>query len=301
MQNRPYAGLIAKAALLYFTLSGVCQNVRAQSDIHFRVVHNSLIIVSVMAGEEGPFDFVLDTGADTSVVDPSIAARLSRDLRGPVEQTTLAGVQSLARVLIGNLAIGSAEAKDLPVLVQDLSELRKIDSRIVGIAGEDFLERFNYMLDYDKHVVRFERATEIDDSVEGKRLEVEAGENRLLIGCDAQARNHAHLHLLLDSGATSVVLLRGASRLLDIPTQTTGFEITSGGQIGLQVGLLHELMVGTEKFRNLPAALATAKPSEDVGDGLLPTALFHAVYINSREHFVIVNPRIKRIGNGPGA
>jgi predicted aspartyl protease len=253
-----------------------------------------------MAGEEGPLDFLLDTGADTSVVDPSMAREPSMNPLSPMEQTTLAGVQRATRALIRNLVIGPAEAKDLPVLVQDLSELRKIDSRIVGIVGEDFLGRFNYMLDYDKRVVRFETATEIEDSVEGKRLGVEAGENRLLISCDAQARNRAHLRLVLDSGATSLVLLTGASRLLDVPTQTTGFEITSSGQIGLQVGLLHELMVGTEKFRNLPAALATVKPSEDVGDGLLPTALFHALYINSREHFVIVNPRMKRIGNGPG-
>ena len=46
------------------------------------------------------------------------------------------------------------------MLVQDLSQLRKMDSLIVGILGEDFLSGFNYLLDYDKHVVCFEKDSE---------------------------------------------------------------------------------------------------------------------------------------------
>ena len=294
MKNRSQAGRALKVALFYFTLAGVCQSVQAQSEIHFRLAHNTLVVVPVMAGQEGPFDFVLDTGADTSVVDPSIAPRLSMVSAGSVKQTTLAGVQTLTKGLIPSLSIGPIQATDASVLMQDLSELRQMDSRIVGIAGEDLLSRFNYMLDYNKHVVRFERDHEIEDSVEGERLAIEANENRMLVSSEAQSQNRANLHLLLDSGANSVVLLHSASQSLHLRVQATGSETTSSGQIGLQTGRIHELLVGSEKFRDLPVALSATEPSERVGDGLLPTVLFHTLYINSREGFVILNPRTKK-------
>ena len=294
MKNRWYSGLALKIAILYFTLAGVCQRVQAQSEMHFRLAHNTLVVVPVMAGQEGPFDFVLDTGADTSIVDPSILARLSMASAGSVKQTTLAGVQTLTTGLIPNLSLGPVQAKGVSVLVQDLSQLRKMDSLIVGILGEDFLSRFNYLLDYDKHVVCFERDSEVQDSVEGERLAVETGENRILINAEAQSRNHANLHLLLDSGANSVVLPPSSSQSLQLLVRAAGFEATSSGQIGVQIGRMHELIVGSEKFRDLPVALSATEPSQDIGDGLLPTVLFHALYINSREGFVIINPRRKK-------
>lgn len=179
MKTRSYAGLAIKVALFYFTLTGLSQSLRAQTELRFRLAHNTLVVVPVMAGTEGPFDFVLDTGADTSVVDPSITRQLLMASTGSTEQTTLAGKQRLTAGRIHTLSIGSAQATDVSVLVQDLSELRQMDSRIVGIAGENFLSGFNYMLDYDKRVVRFENDNEIQDSLEGERVPIEVDENHL--------------------------------------------------------------------------------------------------------------------------
>lgn len=294
MKDRSYSGLILRAALLYFTVLGGCQSIRAQSKIHFRLVHNTLIVIPVMAGQDGPFDFVLDTGADTTVVDPSIALRLSMASGGSVQQSTLAGVQTLRTGLIPNLSIRSVQAMDVPVLVQDLSQLRKMDSRIVGIAGEDFLSRFNYILDYDRCILRFERNNEIQDSLEGDRLAIEIDNNRMFVRSEAQSRSHANLRLLLDSGANTVVLLHAASQSLRLRLQTYGVETTSSGHVGLQVARIDRLIVGSEKFHDLPVALPAAEPSEHIGDGLLPTVLFHTLYVNSRERFVMLNPQSKK-------
>ena len=95
MKNRSYVGLAIKVALFYFTLTGLSQSLRAQTELRFRLAHNTLVVVPVMAGTEGPFDFVLDTGADTSVVDPSITRQLLMASAGSTEQTTLAGKQTL--------------------------------------------------------------------------------------------------------------------------------------------------------------------------------------------------------------
>jgi predicted aspartyl protease len=299
MKNRWHATLALKLAF-YFTLVGVCQTAQAQSEIHFGLVHNALVVVPVMIGKEGPFDFVLDTGANTGIVDPSIAGHVAMVAIDTVPQTDLAGMRTLTRGLLPSLSCGAMRVENVEVVVKDLSELRKFDPHIEGIAGQNFLAHFSYLVDYQKHLIRIERDTEIRDAIGGQRVPLETGENQMLIPLEAQSRNHAKLRLLLDSGANSVVLLRTAARTLDLSPQAEGVETTSSGQIGLQFGRLRELVVGPEKFHDLAVVLPAAEPSNiganigaNIGDGLLPTHLFTALYINNREGFVVLNPRSK--------
>jgi hypothetical protein len=247
-----------------------------------------------MAEGEGPFDFVLDTGADTSIVDRSIAAKLSLLPLDQVEQTTLAGVETLRRGSIPILSMGPAQAKHVTVLVQDLSEIHKLDPQLEGIAGQNFLSHFNYLIDYRNHVLRIEQAAEIQQSLEGDRVAIESVENRMLIDSEGQSRNRAKMLLLLDSGVNSLVLLHSASRALDISAQESGLETTSAGQVRLAVGRVRTLRVGSQEFHDIPVALPAIGPAEHIGDGLLPMALFRAVYVNNRDGFVIFNPRVRK-------
>ena len=294
MKNTSYAGLAIKVALFYLIAAGVCQSIQAQSEVRFRLAHDTLIVVSLMANEEGPFDFVLDTGADTTIVDPSIVPRLSLVPLDSQQQTTLAGVQTLTRGSMRILKVGPTQVGNLVVLVQDLAELRKLDSHIEGIVGQDFLSHFNYLLDYRSHVVHIEQANEIQDAIQGDQVSLEAADNRMLVASEARSRNHATLHLLLDSGANSIVLLRTASQALNLQTQASGVEMTSSGQVGLRVARVHELLVGSEEFHDIAVALPAADPAERIGDGLLPTAFFRALYVNNKKGFVVFNPRVKK-------
>ena len=151
MKNTPYAGIVIRLAAFYFIAAGICQSIQAQTELRFRLVRDTMIVVSLMANNEGPFDFVLDTGADTTVVDACLASKLSLASLSRIQQATLAGSQTLTVSRLANLGTGSAQIENLPVLVQDLAELRKMDSQIEGIAGQDFLSHFNYLIDYRKH------------------------------------------------------------------------------------------------------------------------------------------------------
>jgi hypothetical protein len=71
-------------------------------------------------------------------------------------------------------------------------------------------------------------------------------------------------------------------------------EVTSSGQIGLQVGRLRVLTVGSQKFRDIVVALST-EPAERIGDGMLPMVLFQSLYVNNRRGFVVFNPRTRKI------
>jgi len=41
------------------------------------------------------------------------------------------------------------------------------------------------------------------------------------------------------------------------------------------------------------AALLAKEPGERIGDGMLPTALFQALYINNRQGFVVFSPQVR--------
>ena len=200
----------------------------------------------------------------------------------------------MTRGTLRTLSLGAVEVQNLEVLVQDLSGLRKVDPLIEGIAGQNFLSHFNYLIDYRRHLVRIEQEHEIRDAIQGDLIAIEAAENQMMIATEAKARNHATLRLRLDSGANSVVLQHSAAQELDLSSHGDGVEVSSSGAVRLPVGRIDQLVVGSQHFHDVAAALPMALPAGRIGDGLLPTALFQSLYVNNRESFVVVNPRVKK-------
>lgn len=294
MRERRCTQLALRICLVFLTFVGTGQRILAESGIHFRLVHNTLIVVSLLSDQKESIDFVFDTGADTTVIDPSILPRLLFVPLGRIQQTTLSGVQLVPRGLIRSLSVGSMRVDDVPVLVQDLTELRKLDPQIEGIAGQNFIAHFNYLIDYRKHLLRIEQDHEIRDAIDGVHVSIEAAENRMFVVADGHAFGRAKLNLLLDSGADSVVLLPVASQALRIPEQEIVLESTSSGHVGLKSGLIYDLTVGSMRLRNLLAVLPAVEPHEQIGDGILPTVLFQTIYVNNHEGFAVFDPGVER-------
>ena len=294
MKNNRFAGSVVAVVLLYSTAAGVCQSLPGQPEIRFRLVHDTVILVSMMADNQGPFDFVLDTGADVTIVDPSLAGRLSLVPLRHIQQSTLAGDRTLGVSLMSTLSAGQAQVDNLPVMIQDLAGLRKTIPQIQGILGQDFLSHFNYLLDYRRRTLRIEQDHEIRTAIDGDPLPMETGDNRMIVTTEVQSGGPKKLRLILDSGASSIVLMQRASRSLDLPAQTTRVAVTSSGAVGMQMSTIQSLMVGSHRFRDIAVALTAIRAEERIGDGLLPTALFQALYVNNREGFVVLNPRQRK-------
>lgn len=88
--------------------------------------------------------------------------------------------------------------------------------------------------------------------------------------------------------------MRRASQALNLPAEVMRLEITSSGYVALQVRTIPALTVGSQQFHDIAVALAASEPTEQIGDGLLPMALFQVLYVNNRDGFVIFNPRVRK-------
>jgi predicted aspartyl protease len=294
MKKPTFAQLATRMILIGVTVAGVCERLQAQREIHFRLANNNLIVVSLKNGKEGPFDFILDTGADTTIVDNSIAGKLGFAALDTIKQSTLAGSQTVERGTIASLSAGPVQADHLLVLVEDLAAVRRIDGHIVGIVGQNFLSHFNYLLDYRKRLLRVEEGSEIANALQGNRVPLEARENRMIVGAEAQSQSRAVLQLMLDSGASSLILLNSARNAVGLRVEQNATETTTMGNLAMQTGRVDSLTVGSETLHNVVAMSPAIDPGERIGDGLLPTMLFDTVYVSNREGFVVLNPRMKR-------
>jgi hypothetical protein len=281
-------------ALVGFVLAAAIRTLEAESDLRFRLIDGTLIVISLTSDRGENFDFVLDTGTDTTVVDPEIAPRLLFVPKDQIEVVSLASRHAVLRGTVPALWAGSGKVENVQVLLQDLHQLRGLDARIAGILGQNFLSHFNYLIDYRRRVVRFEVGDDVRNTIDGDEVAIQSKEDRILIASEAQSHASAQLSLVLDSGADSLVLLRTASQRLNLPRRTPLLQVVSGGQVEMPAGTVPMLTVGSEKFREITAILPESEPGVQMGDGLLPTTLFRALYVNNREGFVVFNPRARK-------
>jgi len=207
--------------------------------------------------------------------------------------TTILGSQVVAASRLAKLAVGGVQQDRLLVFQLDLTSLRRIDNRIAGVVGQDFLSHFNYLLDYRAQSLRFEEGNEIQDEIDGDPVPIEANENRMILAADAQFRGSAHLRLLLDSGTNMLVLMGTASQRLHCSAEQEGISASYTGAAPAHFGQV-DLTVASHAFSNLPVYLATGAPPPSASDGLLPLVLFRAIYVNNSRSFVVVNPRAKK-------
>jgi Aspartyl protease len=150
------AGSSARILCLVATLVLCCSNqpLFADSSVGFELVNGQFIVVSVFINNSGPYDFMLDTGSNVTLVDPDLIARLDRVFLGNKRLETPAGSRSVPCFRLEELRLGSRRVESLDVLVLPVVSLK--GKRVSGLVGQDFLENFNYVLDYKNKQIVFE-------------------------------------------------------------------------------------------------------------------------------------------------
>ena len=273
----------------------LCPSAAADSAVHFRTVGDRLVVVPVRVNGEGPFDFLLDTGTNTITVDLGLARQLGLRPIDRVSVVSPGGITAVPRALLRSVALGPKSLEGVEALCQDLGGMRGLDRSVRGFLGQAFLSRFNYLLSYKDRRLEFVEPEAAGPGLHGVELPFDDDEGRIVVPTTA-SRDAPPRRFVLDSGASAAVLFVESSRGLGADVEerdgTVG-AVTAQGSLQLRAGSIRRLIVGGQRFEDLPVVLVSDGQGAEGRneDGLLPTSLFRAVYFNNRDGFVLLNPR----------
>jgi hypothetical protein len=259
--------------------------------IKFQLRGRYLIVVQTMVDGAGPFSFLLDTGTTRTVIDPDLARELQAPAIGEASITTVLHVRQDKLVQLQNVRLGEASVSGLGAVVDKLARQKMLAPGIRGILGEDFLSRFDILIDYRKRMLRFG-----DPPPAGERCRFETtGQyrgsrttNRLLIGVEFMGVSGGKVQLQLDTGAKMLELLPASHD--SFPSQPWGESMaTSSGANGITIHSNITIKVGTTMVHSLDVIQSRSAIAFDAV-GLLPAAIFHRIYISHSGRFVVLNP-----------
>lgn len=270
------------------------------SEVPFRVIAGHAI-VSVMVNGTGPFDFILDNGCETSMIDPEIAQRLAMPVSGQVTLVSVSRKAVLSMVIAKEIKLGEMAISNLEVMLDPLRGPKSITPAIHGILGEDFLQKFDFLLDNREQRLVFEQEPGVLlSTMEGTHLDLQRPSSPLGRPIYKQLVVHGRSFELggrdfamqLDSGADMAILFSKVNGTLFLH-QRAGMAsiIEDGRRQSAQLVRVPNFSVGKVSLADMPLAIMDGRPDSPAGiDGALPTYLFHSIYFSHSGGFVILNP-----------
>jgi hypothetical protein len=270
--------------------------------LSLRVVQSSLIVIPVQINHSGPYDFVIDTGAQVSTVDRTLATELGLK---PGGSTGVGGVATFAREDFAYLAVleaGKRSVANSLVLIRDIAQLRAADPRIRGILGDNFLEHFDLLIDNRQSVLCLDEKSTLATAVKGEHValaspygpEDDLPFTRPMIVAVSFAGSAANSILLrIDSGSNAPLLYSTRPYLLTASGAGKAplTRVVNGTVQKFQVLAPQELRIGKNFIPKIPFVV----PMNSVGDGpspredgLLPTAAFQRVFISSAGQYAVL-------------
>ena len=263
------------AATLFFLSAQV-----GAEDVSFRLAREYLVIVPVLLNGQGPYDFLLDTGSTTSVVDKRLSAELGLK---PLQQTvirTASGTERVAIARVHQIDLGGQSTKTVLVLCSDMASVHSLDGNVRGILGFNFLSRFRYTLDYKGRALRFDDV----GAVEGTQVPFDASERAIVLETE-------RMRLILDTGANGVFLFDADGLDVEIQARAVSRVSTSTGLRVTRSGFLRRLDIGDESFERVPVTLVPQSGLEERAGGLVPGTLFDSIHFDHANGFIVLNPK----------
>lgn len=224
---------------------------------------NTRMTVEVHVNGKGPYRFLVDSGADTSVVGLKVARDLQLPLGMPAVLHATTASARVDRVKVSQLALGSSTINDL--------ELPALDERDVGgegMIGIDALVQQRLMLDFEKKVIKSEDARQPAQVLDGEIVVTARRRRGQLILTEVSAIG-LPVEAVIDTGSEITIgnlalrdrLIRGNRKKFDT-IQAMG---VTGVTVELQLARIAELKVGSVTLYNVPMAFADVPPFQVFG------------------------------------
>ena len=306
--SRVHIQLLVSFSLGAITLPAVQAQPRCPGNIAGvapRFVQRALVVIPVKINHAGPFDFMVDTGSQITVIDPSLASQLGLKPQGRVGLVSVANYAQASVAVPDSLEAGSHVVAKPLAIVQDLGQIRAADPRIRGVLGENFLAHFDLLIDYRDKLLCLDETKAMGNNVRGERIRLVTPQHpesespfteRLVISVHLSDTGNRPIFLQLDSGSDGPILYpSGKEKDLPLLARATlqGGD-ASKAQRAFAVLPPQDMRIGNRTLSGIlfvtPVSVAKNLPRPDE-DGLLPTVLFQRVYISYADHYAVFDPR----------
>lgn len=175
---------------------------------------------------QGPFQFLIDTGANTSCVSRQLADRLALTAGLPTRVHTMVGVRERPSVIINRLDVGSRSRKSVRAPALPFNT-----EGIDGILGIDWLSGQRLILDFAAKTLEITRSRS-ETSVEGRVLVPARRRMGQLTIVDADL-NGQRISAMIDSGS-QVTICNRPLRDLVVAQEVRRGESVTHEKIGLE-------------------------------------------------------------------
>jgi predicted aspartyl protease len=221
------------------------------------------LTVPVTIGGQGPFQFIVDTGADRTVVSREVAARLSLPPGNRARLHAIAGVSEISTVRLPRLGIAGLESDGISAAALDQDNIGA-----QGLLGVDALKGRRIVMDFAKGTMTILPAGERE--VVDSDMIVVTARSRFgqLVLVDADIGG-TPVTVVIDSGAQNSIgnsalrrLLTRRGRLAFLDTQLID---VAGGRLPAQIATVGHIRIGGLNVDNAVIAFADAHPFKRFG------------------------------------
>jgi predicted aspartyl protease len=232
------------------------------SKVKFRLAGGAqpLILLPVRVNGDGPFEFILDTGAGTSLLSSDLAKKLNIKIISTKEGQSAGGKISVSLAKVDSLAVGQVKLDEVDVGIVDLSHIAKaIGTKIDGDVGYNFLKHFRITIDYHDCEIRFDEPRRIERLGRSSKTEVPmrlASVAKPLLLVQVHANGHGPFQFAIDTGTSTTAIAPELAQQLGLVGSPVGPLTTGSAQVNVTAGTLESFQVGRARIDDLVVVVA---------------------------------------------
>jgi predicted aspartyl protease len=232
------------------------------SKIGFRLAGGAqpLILLPVQVNDRGPFDFILDTGAGTSLLSTEVAKELDIKVIGSKEGQSAGGKVSVSLAKVDSLTVAETKLEDVDVGIVDLSHIAKtIGAKIDGDLGYNFLKHFRVTIDYRDSLLRLDDPKRVDSFARDAMTEIPirlANPAKPLILVEIHANGRGPFQFAIDTGTSTTAIAPELAQVLGVRTSLVGAGTTGGAPVDFFAGSLQSFQLGGARIDNMAVVVA---------------------------------------------
>jgi len=258
--------------------------------------------VPVKLAGQPEIPFVVDTGAERTVISRQLADRLNL-AKGPVRNlVTVTGTGKVNTVILPGLELSGTKVKTI-----EAPALEREHIGAHGMLGLDSLQSRRVLLDFKKNEMKVVPARRLEDTDDDTIVVSARSKFGQLILVDARFLGE-RVKVIVDTGSQTSI---GNQALLDrlqrrrkgLTLQPVTITSVTGQTIPAQFATVDRIQIGGADFNNMPVAFANAEPFKRFGLANQPALLLgmDALRLFDRVSVDFANKQVRFILPGTSA